>query len=231
MYCTRLAARAKSGFLSCLFACLLAAPVAASNEGEASGQLLGQPLLSSACERPDLATISAILPVRTDHGSFASGIVVERNRVLTAAHAIQGGGHFFVRIGGTYRSADLVMVDHVEDLAVLSVNTLNLVPLRINQNSLPLSEPVWAVGYPLDKAKTASPGTFQRFVGNVLHTSATIDPGQSGGGLLSCSQGRWSLAGMLRGYGAYWQGDQYVKLQNHSVSVAGTTISNFLQRF
>lgn len=219
------------GLLACMFAWLLVMSVSASHAREDVDKITGQSRLSSACERPDLETISAIVPVSTDHGNFASGIIIDHNRVLTAAHAIQGGGHFFVRIGGIYRSADLVMVNHADDLAMLSVNTFNLVPLRINHISPQTTEPVWAVGYPRAKSISASIGTFLRFVGNVLHTSATIDPGQSGGGLLSCTQGSWSLVGMLRGYGAYWQGDQYVKLQNHSVSVAGTTISNFLQRF
>jgi len=34
------------------------------------------------------------------------------------------------------------------------------------------------------------------------HTSAGIDSGEAGG-LLSCENGRFVLAGMLRGYGAY----------------------------
>ena len=221
MYCTKFLARTMLGLLPLVFAGLLSAPVSASNFVNHS----------SFCESPDLQAITAIVPVTTDHGSFASGIVVDQNRVLTAAHAIQGGGHFFVRIGDTYRSADLIMVNHADDLAILAVNTLHLVPLPINEVSPQAAEQVWAVGYPRAQSISASSGTFQKFVGNVLHTSASIDPGQSGGGLLSCSQGSWSLVGMLRGYGAYWQGDHYVKLQNHSISVAGTTISDFLQRF
>ena len=221
MYCTKFLARTMLGLLPLVFAGLLSAPVSASNFVNHS----------SFCESPDLQAITAIVPVTTDHGSFASGIVVDQNRVLTAAHAIQGGGHFFVRIGDTYLSADLIMVNHADDLAILAVNTSHLVPLPINEVSPQASEQVWAVGYPRAQSISASSGTFQKFVGNVLHTSASIDPGQSGGGLLSCSQGSWSLVGMLRGYGAYWQGDHYVKLQNHSISVAGTTISDFLQRF
>jgi hypothetical protein len=61
-----------------------------------------------------------------------------------------------------------------------------------------------------------------------LHASATIDSGQSGGGLLACTDGAWELLGMLRGFGAYLYGDHYVKIQNHSVSVAAATIQRFL---
>lgn len=183
------------------------------------------------CDQPDDMTLSAIVRVATDHGSHASGIVFDENRVLTAAHAVQGAGHFFVRVGDAFRSADLVMVDHTHDLAVLAVDTGYISPLRVSVFRPSRSAPVWAAGYPRAQAMTTSLGVFQQVSGGALHTSATIDSGQSGGGLLSCSGGQWSLVGMLRGYGAYLQGDHYVKLENHSVSVAGNTIHEFLRKF
>jgi len=186
---------------------------------------------SAHCERPDAGTLAAIVQVATDHGSYASGIVFEDNRVLTAAHALQGAGHFFVRVDTEYRSADLVMVDHANDLAVLAVNTAWIEPLVISGFDPVELDPVWAAGYPRAEAMSLSMGVFRQLSDGALYTSATIDSGQSGGGLLSCSQGRWSLVGMLRGYGVYLQGDRYVKLENHSVSVAGTTINEFLRAF
>lgn len=186
---------------------------------------------ASVCAEPDEMTLAAIVPVATDHGSHASGIVFDDNRVLTAAHAVQGAGHFFVRVGDSFRVADLVMVDHANDLAVLAVNTSVIAPLRISAFSPSLSAPVWAVGYPRAQSRTTSEGIFQQASDGSLYTSASIDSGQSGGGLLSCAHGRWSLVGMLRGYGAYLQGDQYVKLENHSVSVAADTIQEFLRSY
>jgi len=187
--------------------------------------------LSTVCERPDERTLDAIVQVATDHGSRASGVVFDDNRVLTAAHAIQGAGQFFVHVEGGYRSADLIMVDHTHDLAVLAVNTAWIEPLVISGFNSIQSATVWAAGYPRAQAMKMSAGVFTQVNDTTLYTSATIDSGQSGGGLLSCSRGRWSLAGMLRGYGAYLQGDHYVKLENHSVSVAGTTINDFLLNY
>jgi len=40
--------------------------------------------------------------------------------------------------------------------------------------------------------------------------------------------GDWKMLGMLRGFGAYMDGDNYIKIQNHSVSVAAATIHQFL---
>lgn len=206
------------------------------SSGFAAAYVQGSPALTEAafgtsCVSPDERTLAAIVQVATDHGSHASGIVFDNNRVLTAAHAVQGAGHFFVSVAGGYRSADLIMVDHASDLAVLAVDTGWIEPLLISGFDPVQSDPVWAAGYPKAKAMTMSSGVFKHLSGGALYTSATIDSGQSGGGLLSCSLGRWTLVGMLRGYGAYLQGDQYVKLENHSVSVAGSTINEFLRSY
>jgi len=183
------------------------------------------------CEWPDDQALDAIVPVATDHGSHASGVVFGKNRVLTAAHAVQGAAQFFVRVADGFRVADLVMIDHRFDLAVLSVDTQDIRPLPIAWTEPTEQQQVWAVGFPRAQGKTTSAGFFQRNREGALHTSAPIDSGQSGGGLLTCEQGSYHLLGMLRGYGAYLSGDRYVKLENHSVSVAATTIHRILGTF
>ncbi len=180
------------------------------------------------CVWPDDKTLEAILPVATDHGSHASGVVFAANRVLTAAHAVEGAEQYFVRVNGGFRSATLLLIDLANDLAVLSVNTHNIQPMPLAAASPSQSQMVWAVGFPKAQGKTTSSGVFQRNRAGALHTSAPIDSGQSGGGLLSCEQGSYQLLGMLRGYGAYLSGDRYVKLENHSVSVAAATIQRFI---
>ena len=190
---------------------------------------LSRPSLS--CAQPDPNTLQAILPVATDHGSHASGVVYATNRVLTAAHAVHGGEQFFVRIGESFRAAELLMVDHVNDLAVLSVDTQSIVPLHISGFDPAESQPVWAVGYPRAQAMMTSTGVVQSSREGALYASASIDLGQSGGGLLICQDGAWEMLGMLRGYGTYLQGDHYVKLTNHSVSVAAATITEFLRSY
>jgi len=202
------------------------------NAQAVDGRSHAKSTFETVCEQPDSDTLAAIVQVATDHGSYASGIVFDDNRVLTAAHALMGAGHFFVRVGvGGFRSADLIMVDHASDLAVLAVDTAWIMPLMISGFKPVEYDPVWAAGYPRAQAITTSMGVFEQMSDGALHTSASIDSGQSGGGLLSCSHGRWSLVGMLRGYGAYRQGDHYVKLENHSVSVAGATINRFLRTY
>jgi len=168
------------------------------------------------------------LPVATDHGSHASGVVFAPNRVLTAAHAVDGASQFFVRVENGFRLASLLLIDRQNDLAVLAVDTRNIEPVPLSAAQPSQSQTVWAVGFPKAQGKTTSSGVFQRNRSGALHTSAPIDSGQSGGGLLTCAHGDYELTGMLRGYGAYLSGDRYVKLQNHSVSVAAATIQQFL---
>jgi len=180
------------------------------------------------CRWPDERTLAAVLPVATDRGSHASGIVFATDRVLTAAHAIADGGRFFVRVGEGYRMADLLLLDRTTDVAVLGVDTLGIEPLPISEHAPLERQPVWAVGFPREAGRTTTSGVFQRNREGALHTSAPIDSGQSGGGLLACEHGVFSVLGMLRGFGAYRSGERYVKLDNHSVSVAGATIHRVL---
>jgi S1-C subfamily serine protease len=226
-------ARIRKGALAVVMASLaMSTPAALAERADRGGfRFLDQQQLPlSACAQPDTQTLQAILPVATDSGSQASGIVFDENRVLTAAHAVAGGGQFFVRIGDAYRPADLLIIDKKNDLAVLSVDTQSIRPLHIAVGMDPVEfQPVWAAGYPRAQAMMTSSGVLQDYHEGALHSSATIDSGQSGGGLLACTDGDWELLGMLRGFGAYMDGDHYVKIQNHSVSVAAATIQQFLR--
>ena len=227
-----LSAIIRKGALASVLACLAATVPAALAEKTyfiAPEQMKSGAVFQSSCGQPDNRTLGAILPVATDHGSHASGVVFDNNRVLTAAHAVQGGGHFYVRVADRFLVAELLMVDHANDLAVLAVDTKSIKPIHIAGIAPSKAQPVWAVGYPRAQAMATSTGVFQRNREGALHTSASIDSGQSGGGLLTCKDGNWELLGMLRGYGAYLDGDVYVKLENHSVSVAAATINEFLR--
>lgn len=185
-------------------------------------------LAETGCGWPDPDILRAVVPVAGESGSYASGVVVGQDRVLTAAHAIEDGDRLFVGMLSAYREAEILLVDRAKDLAILAVPTGDIPPLRLASNEPRISQQVWAVGYPKAQAKATSMGVFQRVDAGALHTSAPIESGQSGGGLLLCEGGNFLLGGMLRGYGAYLNGDHYIRLKNHSVSVAATTIQRFV---
>lgn len=186
------------------------------------------PAFGVECEWPDRNALASVLPVATDDGSYASGVVIAPNRVLTAAHAVMDSEHAFVRIDHDFIPAEVISVDNDKDLAVMIVDTGDINPIRLAPREPYENEPVWAIGFPHALSRKTSAGNFQDKLDGALHTSASIDAGESGGGLISCDEGDFVLAGMLRGYGAYLKGDTYVRIENHSVSVAASDIQRFV---
>lgn len=182
------------------------------------------------CGWPEHDALESVVRVMSDDGSHASGVVVGPNRVLTAAHAIDEHFQSYVLIGVDRNAASIALIDRAKDLAILQVETGHIRPIELGHESLGASAKVWAVGFPRAESKTTSTGSFKvkAETDGALHTTAPIDSGQSGGGLISCEAGKHVLAGMLRGFAAYVSGDSYVKIKNHSVSVASADIRSFI---
>jgi len=185
------------------------------------------------CGWPAQDALESVVRVTSDDGSHASGVVIGVNRVLTAAHAIDEQYQSYIRIDDVLYPATVAMIDRGKDLAILVVDSLNINPIPLGEGDLSGSAKVWAVGFPRAESKTTSSGSFKikAPTDGALHTTAPIDSGQSGGGLISCQQGKHVLAGMLRGFAAYVNGDEYVKIKNHSVSVAMNDIRNFIDKW
>jgi len=188
--------------------------------------------LAEQCGWPERDALETVVRVTSDDGSHASGVVIEQDTVLTAAHAVDEHFQSYIIVGEEVRNADIVLIDRSRDLAILEVETGTIRPIRLGAQDLSVSAKVWAVGFPRAESKTTSSGSFKvkAETDGALHTTAPIDSGQSGGGLISCEAGRHVLAGMLRGFAAYVSGDSYVKIKNHSVSVASAEIRSFIKQ-
>ncbi len=184
--------------------------------------------VDAECGWPGPNTQNSILSVALDDGSYASGVVIAHNRVLTAAHAVIDSEQVFVEVGYGYEPALILMLDENKDLAVMEVDTGSVNPIKLSRREPYHNERVWAIGFPLARSKTTSVGNFKNNFNGALHTTAPIDSGESGGGLISCDDGHFVLAGMLRGFAAYRVGKSYIKLENHSVSVAASDIFQFV---
>ncbi len=181
------------------------------------------------CTTPDSTVLSAIVRIAGDDGSTGSGVVIAPDRVLTAAHVLSETNTAYIGYNGEFREARMLLIDEENDLALLDAPTGSLPPLRIGTRDMQIDDKVWAIGYPRAGALTMTPGRLESDDGNTLHTSAEIDSGDSGGGLIGCQQGSHVLAGMLRGFGAVKRDDGYVKIANYSASVAARNISEFIQ--
>lgn len=135
-----------------------------------------------------------------NRGQEGSGWVVARERVVTNAHVVAGLGEAVVRIRGTGRSytGQVVIFDARRDLAVIAVPGLPAAPLPLGAD-LARGESGVVAGFPLDgpyrldaarvraviDARGADiygdPGTTRE----VYSLFATVQPGNSGGPLLS----------------------------------------------
>ena len=52
---------------------------------------------ASACNKPSQDILTSIVRVLNNDGSQASGVVISRDFVLTAAHVVEGDGPFYVK--------------------------------------------------------------------------------------------------------------------------------------
>lgn len=186
------------------------------------------PLQPEMCIDPDETLLASVVRVATGDGGDASGVVIGPDRVLTAAHVVTGAPRTLVMVDGGYREAAVLAMDEDADLALLGVGTGALRPLRLARSDLSAYEPVWAIGYPLALEQTTTRGRFNSITNGRLYASAPIQAGSSGGGLLRCRQGRFELAGIIRGYGARWLGGRLVSLPDLSIATPAEHIEHFV---
>lgn len=176
------------------------------------------------CQWPTHHTLSSIVPIVSGENSHASGVIVSDNLIITAAHALEDYSDTVAVVNDKLYVASVLLVDEETDIALLSVWTDRLIPISLSKHDLHESQAVWAVGFPRAEGQHTSTGNFNFKKAEAVHTSAGIDSGASGGGLLACEEGEFVLAGMLRGYGAYATEQGLVRLDDYSVSVAARNI-------
>ena len=183
------------------------------------------------CETLDETVLDAIVRVGGDN-TEATGVVIDKNVVLTAAHVVNGI-ESSIRVGyhGYRTPATLIALFPEYDLALLTTDTGNLKPLAISDQALYPQEPVWTIGYPRAGNLTTATGIFKsNLEPGEIHVTAYVDSGQSGGGLLSCEYGQFVLSGMIKGFGAIDHGDHYVRLADYSVAVPASDIRSFVDQ-
>lgn len=189
-----------------------------------------QSLMPLRCDLPDDATLKSIVQITDNNGGFSSGVVVARNQVLTVAHAVTGENKIFATVAERLVPATVTAVYEDKDLALLSLDTFDLPAMDIAEADLHDQEKVWAIGFPLGKSQRTSLGIFQEQKNGKLFSSAHINQGTSGGGLLRCKSGsdnQYELAGIMRAYIADVSSEQPINTGD-SVAVAADQLHKFL---
>ncbi|MQF67260.1 serine protease [SAR202 cluster bacterium AD-802-F09_MRT_200m] len=173
---------------------LSAIAVAACSQGTIPTPTL-QSVLESARE--------SVVRIETDHGNSGSGFIFqmghptpgegERGLVITNLHVVEGADDVSITVDdSTTYPAMILGVDSFHDLAVLEICCGQFQPLNIEPDiEVNDGDQVFAMGYPLGISGKASVtegivSAIRYEQGNwYLQTDASINPGSSGGPLLS----------------------------------------------
>ena len=150
--------------------------------------------------------------------AVGSGVVISTNRVLTAAHVIEGMKKIDVVINGQAAPAGVVSRNLQTDLALLEVATRDIKPIKLRSGQLAGNAPVWTMGYPFGKRLKTGTGHYRKVFNGAIYTSAPVNFGQSGGGLVSCENGEHVLSGIIRAFGAEYRNGKLVRRDDISVA-------------
>lgn len=166
-------------------------------------------------------TIDSVVLVRvydsTGLGGQGSGFVYDENHIVTNQHVVDGADGVQVRFtDGTWHTASVVGTDVYSDLAVLDVSDIpeRATPLPLVEGGVAVGQEVVAIGNPyglsgslsagvvsgvgraIPASATAGGGDFS--IPNAIQTDAAVNPGNSGGPLVTLSG---TVAGVINSGG------------------------------
>ncbi len=124
--------------------------------------------------------------------AFGSGVVIDRDAVITNCHVLRRGVNISVKMGNAVHAADVQVSDEELDLCRLNVSGLDAPALTVGSvKQLRTGQRVYAIGAPQGLDLTISEGIVSSLRevpgGTVIQTTAPISAGSSGGGLFDLS--------------------------------------------
>ncbi|HBS26518.1 MAG TPA: hypothetical protein DD827_05220 [Gammaproteobacteria bacterium] len=179
------------------------------------------------CPAPDQKTKESIVLIEAGD-SIGSGIVISENQILTAAHVVKDATHVVIKIGDQLIPATVISKHKKSDLALIQTTRLPIKPIHFATEKRLKHEWVWAMGYPMGQSQISASGRYKGTWLNSVYTSASVNYGQSGGGLIACEQGQHVLAGMVRAFAATKIDGKLVRRDDLSVATGINQIRNFL---
>jgi S1-C subfamily serine protease len=194
--------------------------------------LLGAAVVATATTNakaagPDFSAGASVVQVHASPASgrkvsLGSGVVTDKNRVVTNCHVIRDAQRVVVSKGALRFDAVAQHADIKRDICVLDVPTLSAIPARVGSSGkLRRGEPLIAFGFPRATGLSASFGevvALHKYRGDfVIETSTAIAGGSSGGGI-------FNEAGQLVGLATFFSASShphYFALPTSWISAVG----------
>lgn len=180
------------------------------------------------CSAPDQKIKQGIVLIEAGD-SIGSGIVISPYQILTAAHVVNDTDHVIVKLGDNQLvPATVISRQKQFDLALIQTTRLPIEPIHFASEKRQKHEWVWAMGYPMGQAQISASGRYKGTWLNSVYTSASVNFGQSGGGLIACEKGEHVLAGMVRAFAATRVDGKLIRRNDLSVATDINKIRDFL---
>ena len=167
-------------------------------EDESTGLLTSEGVAQKVMPSQVLVGVYSEVPYRIN--SWGSGIILTSDGyILTNAHVVDGGNKFKVTLNdGTQKTAELIGIDRLNDIAVVKIDAKDLIPAEIgDSDSVVLGEEVAVIGTASDLENSISFGHISGLdreimtdyeasgILNCIQTDAALNPGNSGGALVN----------------------------------------------
>jgi tetratricopeptide (TPR) repeat protein len=139
------------------------------------------------------ATVTIIaLDADNDPFQFGSGFVFNNEMVATNFHVIEGCKSVLITTSldtVAYYSNELINFDKNNDIAILKVNSLSIMPLSLSKDTVEIGDAIYVVGNPEGLESTFSEGivsSIRKYDDNkLIQITAPISHGSSGGPVIN----------------------------------------------
>ncbi|MBL0312733.1 MAG: trypsin-like peptidase domain-containing protein [Holophagaceae bacterium] len=125
----------------------------------------------------------------TKDSKLGTGVVIKKNVIVSNKHIIENCDLIWISVGNKQWNIDIndILIDPERDLALLTVEDLDLPSIKLNQDLPVIGQKIYAIGNPKGLETTISDGIVSGLRGgknkDLIQITSPISPGSSGGGL------------------------------------------------